>query len=189
MVDPDSDRVSRAPPYSGTASWSPAHSAYAPLTRFGRPFQTVPLCADFLKTPRGIPTRPFNPACLRFGLFRVRSPLLAESLLISFPALLRWFTSRSIAPPRCLPLRARCTPLSVRVTPFGYPRISGCLLLPAAFRGLPRPSSPSSSSRHPPQTSFRLTISPFSLPSLLSFNHLVRLLSPHPTYIYGDKGV
>ena len=28
-----------------------------------------------------------------------------------------------------------------RVAPFGYPRIAGCLLLPAAFRRLPRPSS------------------------------------------------
>ena len=33
-----------------------------------------------------------------FGLLPVRSPLLRESLLISVPALLRWFTSRSLAP-------------------------------------------------------------------------------------------
>ena len=32
-----------------------------------------------------------------------------------------------------------------RVTPFGHLRITGCLLLPAAFRSLPRPSSPDSS--------------------------------------------
>jgi hypothetical protein len=32
-----------------------------------------------------------------------------------------------------------------RVTPFGHPRITGCLLLPVAFRSLPRPSSPNSS--------------------------------------------
>jgi hypothetical protein len=32
-----------------------------------------------------------------------------------------------------------------RVTPFGNPRITGCLLLPVAFRSLPRPSSPDSS--------------------------------------------
>ena len=81
--------------------------------------------------------------------------------MISFPALLRWFTSRSLAPPRYLPSRARCTPLGVRVTPFGCLRISGRLLLPAAFRGLPRPSSPAGSFRHPPQTFLRLTISPF----------------------------
>ena len=34
----------------------------------------------------------------RFGLVRFRSPLLAESLLISVPGLLRWFTSPSMAP-------------------------------------------------------------------------------------------
>ena len=33
----------------------------------------------------------------------------------------------------------------MRVTPFGYPGIIGCLLLPPAFRSLPRPSSPSGS--------------------------------------------
>ena len=32
-----------------------------------------------------------------------------------------------------------------RVTPFGYLRFNGCLLLPAAFRSLPRPSSSNSS--------------------------------------------
>ena len=118
----------------------------------------------------GHPHAALQPCFSQFGLFRFRSPLLAESLLISFPALLRWFTSRSIAPPHCLPSRVRCTSLNVRVTPFGYSRISGCLLLPATFRGLPRPSSPSSPSRHPPQTYSRLTILPFSLPSLLLVN-------------------
>ena len=41
--------------------------------------------------------------------------------------------------------RARCTPRGVRVTPFGHPGINACVLLPPAFRGLPRPSS----LRHP----------------------------------------
>ena len=35
--------------------------------------------------------------------------------------------------------------LLCRVTPFGNPGITGCLLLPLAFRSLPRPSSPDSS--------------------------------------------
>ena len=33
-------------------------------------------------------------------------------------------------------------PSGCRVVPFGYPRITGRLRLPAAFRSLPRPSSP-----------------------------------------------
>jgi hypothetical protein len=32
--------------------------------------------------------------------------------------------------------------LAVRVSPFGYPRINGRSPLPAAFRSVPRPSSP-----------------------------------------------
>ena len=39
--------------------------------------------------------RPYNPV-KRFGLLRVRSPLLSESQLISFPGLLRWFSSPSM---------------------------------------------------------------------------------------------
>jgi hypothetical protein len=40
---------------------------------------------------------------------------------------------------------ARDRYLSSRVTPFGYLRFFGCVLLPAAFRSLSRPSSPRSS--------------------------------------------
>lgn len=46
-----------------------------------------------------------------------------------------------------------------RVTPFGNLRISGCLLLPAAFRSLPRPSSPDSSEAS--------TMNPYSLDHIL----------------------
>ena len=35
-----------------------------------------------------------------------------------------------------------CRASARRVPPFGHPRIHGCSRLPAAFRGLPRPSSP-----------------------------------------------
>ena len=44
----------------------------------------------------GHPHAALQPHLKRFGLLRVRSPLLAESLLISFPELLRWFTSLSL---------------------------------------------------------------------------------------------
>ncbi len=40
---------------------------------------------------------------------------------------------------------AQCMNHSMRVTPFGYLRIKGYVLLPAAFRSLSRPSSSSSS--------------------------------------------
>ena len=98
MVDPDSGRIPRVPPYSGTASRRLMRFAYGAFTLYGRPSQTVPLRTRFVQTPRVIPMRPYNPARMRFGLLRVRSPLLAESLLISFPVLLRWFTSHGMAP-------------------------------------------------------------------------------------------
>ena len=50
----------------------------------------------------------------------------------------------------------------VRVTPFGHPRISGCLLLPVAFRSLPRPSSPDSSKASPANSSSLDHITPAS---------------------------
>ena len=65
---------------------------------------------------RVIPVRPYNPGLIRFGLLPVRSPLLGESLLISFPALLRWFTSRSLAPPHYL-IHARGMYLAVHGLP------------------------------------------------------------------------
>ena len=61
--------------------------------------RTIPLRFGFLSNPPGHPRAALQPRFTRFGLFRFRSPLLTESLLISFPALLRWFTSRSLPPP------------------------------------------------------------------------------------------
>lgn len=76
---PDSDRITRVPSYSG---YSPSRSGfdYGTFTLFGVPSQTLllpslPLCKSY------------NPEkhAFRFGHFRVRSPLLAESRLITFP--------------------------------------------------------------------------------------------------------
>ena len=77
-----------------------------------------------------------------FRLFRVRSPLLTESLLISLPQGTEMFHfpwCRSEA----LCIQTPVTPhYRSRVTPFGNPRITVCLPLPEAYRSLPRPSSP-----------------------------------------------
>ena len=56
--------------------------AYRAITLYGRPFQTVLLP---VQVPWRSPTTPKGIASLRFGLFPVRSPLLRESRLISFP--------------------------------------------------------------------------------------------------------
>ena len=89
--------------------------------------------------------RPYNPARSGLGCVPVRSPLLRESLLISFPGLLRWFTSPSVALPSYFIQTMQCMNRFIRVTPFGNPRITGYVLLPAAFRSLSRPSSPAGS--------------------------------------------
>jgi hypothetical protein len=84
------------------------------------------------------PTTPPGPGPGRFGLFPVRSPLLGESLrCFLFLRVLRCFSS-----PRRPPVRPGGTASPCRVAPFGHPRIIGRLRLPAAFRSLPRPSSP-----------------------------------------------
>ena len=83
MVPPDSTGISRAPAYSGTQLALYSRFAYGTLTLSGPPFQarsaTLSMCRPLgPATPAG-----FDPH--RFGLFRVRSPLLAESRLISLP--------------------------------------------------------------------------------------------------------
>ena len=96
-----------------------------------------------------IQARPHNPlqatlaglAPEGFGLIRVRSPLLTESLLFSLPqgtemVHFPWFAS----PRLCVhPGMTEHDPR--RVSPFGNPRITACLQLPEAYRSLPRPSS------------------------------------------------
>ncbi len=80
MVPPSSNGISRAPPYSG--SCRPARLfVYVTFTLFRRSSHIVRLkLADGLCSPK--PHRNFSPW---FGLFRVRSPLLTESRLISLP--------------------------------------------------------------------------------------------------------
>ena len=119
---------------------------YRALTVYGRPFQVVRLTVLVCNSPALRPNRPYNPAvqARRFGLFRVRSPLLAESLLFSLPA------GTEMVHFPALPSPALCIQTGIRrhnppwVSPFGHPRIKARLQLPEAYRSLPRPSSTSS---------------------------------------------
>ena len=74
------------------------------------------------------------------GLIRVRSPLLAESLLLSFPPATEMFQFAGFA------AHGYGFTMGYRikrwVAPFGDPRINGRSPLPSAFRSVPRPSSP-----------------------------------------------
>ena len=120
----------------------------------------------FSSNSTGHPHAALQPRSRRFGLLRFRSPLLTESLLISFPRLLRWFTSSRLAPPHYF-IHAP----GAGISPCGLPHsvihgsqdMCSSPWLFAAYHDLPRLQAP----RHPPWTYFRLTIL-FLLPLLLS---------------------
>jgi hypothetical protein len=104
------------------------------------------------------PTTPREPKPSRFGLFRVRSPLLTESLIcFLFLRVLRWFTSPGLPLPayefsrgsRNLP----CEGLPHSEIPGSKP-VCGSPGLIAACHVLHRFSAP----RHPPSTLSSLTI-------------------------------
>jgi hypothetical protein len=78
----------------------------------------------------------------RFRLFPVRSPLLRESLLLSLPPGTEMVHFPGFASPALCVQAGNHTVSRCGVPPFGNPRITGCVLLPAAYRSLPRPSSP-----------------------------------------------
>ena len=101
---------------------------------------SIALCSSFtyhIEVPQ-----PRRNKFLRFRLFRFRSPLLTESILILFLRILRCFTSPRVAQP-VLCIQTGATPYERRqVSPFGNLRIKACVPLPEAYRSLLRPSSP-----------------------------------------------
>ena len=118
MVPPCSDRISRVPPYSRTVGGLLLRGYHA-------------LWPDFPDGSDYVPTAT--------GLVRVRSPLLTESRLMSFPPATEMFQFTGFA--------SHTYGFSVGypcgwVAPFGNPRIKACSRLPMAYRRVPRPSSP-----------------------------------------------
>ena len=98
---------------------------YGAVTRCGSPFQTLPV-----------------PQTHATGLFRVRSPLLTESRLMSVPPATEMFQFAGFASPP-YEFRRRYPGSSPGwVAPFGDPGITDRSHLPRAFRSVPRPSSP-----------------------------------------------
>ena len=124
MVPLCSGRITRVPPYSSSLTCSSFRvRGYHPL------WPDFPDCSTRTHT------------ITRTGLLRVRSPLLAESRLISVPPATEMFQFTGFA--------SHTYEFSVRYSrSCGFPHsdISGSKLvcqLPEAFRRLPRPSSPS----------------------------------------------
>ena len=95
MVLPGSHGVPRAPRYSGTGSATSAFG-YGTVTRCGGAFQLASPGLRGSQTP-ALQPRPDESG--RFGLIPVRSPLLGESRLISFPAGTEMFHFPALAPP------------------------------------------------------------------------------------------
>jgi hypothetical protein len=165
MVLVDSRGISRVPRYSGTC---PASQQGFCLPGSHRLWPIVPDRSTNLlvgNSPALRPDRPSNPGVQapRFGLFRVRSPLLAESLSCFLVLqVLRWFTSLS-----CLPPAYGFSGGFLAMTREGFPHsdIPGSKLvcssprLIAACHVLHRLLAP----RHPPYALSSLTIRNFEL--------------------------
>ena len=124
MVPLCSGRIARVPPYSLYSMRLPFHvRGYHPL------WPDFPDCS----------TKTY--AIMSTGLFRVRSPLLTESRLISIPPVTEMFQFTGFAPSTYLfSKRYRRSGGFPHSEIFGSKHICR---LPEAYRRLPRPSSPS----------------------------------------------
>jgi hypothetical protein len=154
MVLPNSHKAPRTPCYSGAHQASypgfrvrGCHALWPPVRR------VVPLAIRFVCSPKGLSpppreshdpqwTTPTGLASTRFRLFPFRSPLLRESLLLSVPPGTEMVHFPGSASSRLCVHRKDHTGSLCGVPPFGHRRITGCVLLPVAYRSLPRPSSP-----------------------------------------------
>ena len=142
MVLVDSHGISRVPRYSGTCRESADCRLRGchPLWPIVPDRSTNVLVGNSLALNQ---TGPTTPPCKHDGLgyVRVRSPLLAESLLFSFPPGTEMVHFPGLSSPGlCIqPGILRYEP--EWVAPFGNPRVKACLRLTEAYRSLPRPSS------------------------------------------------
>jgi hypothetical protein len=174
MVDPASHGVPRAPWYSGTLPGSPQIFTYGAFTLYGGSFQrpsAKQVISYFPTRPQPSPATPHNPDLAtpagltpdRVGLFRVRSPLLTESLLFSLPG-----GTEMVHFPPFASTELCIHPAMTGYCPAGLPHseisgskpVCGSPKLFAAYRVLLRLSAP----RHPPCTLSSLTKLEYSLP-------------------------
>ncbi len=134
MVYPDSGRVPRVPPYSGTYSppilisptgLSPSMDSFSNEVRLS-------IMVSFIVRP----TTPREPKFSWFGLFPLRSPLLRESLVISFPRGTKMFQLPRFALLTKYPLKRVGSP--IRKSP-DQSLLSGS---PRHIAAMLRPSSP-----------------------------------------------
>ena len=133
MVLADSGRIARVPPYLGAPLGLDPVSATGLSPSVARLSRRLAYKVSVLNA---VP-QPRTSFLGRFSLLRFRSPLLAESLLFSFPRGTEMFHfprfARSHLFVRC-DVRRHCPPW---VSPFGYRRIIAWLAAPRRFSQLP----------------------------------------------------
>ena len=135
MVPAPSHWIPRVPWYSGRRRL-PSSSAYGAFTLCGRPFQRR--SASFPVGSCGpLPRRASRTG---LGSSRFARRYSGNHFCFLFLRLLRCFSSPG-SPPCVMDWRMDDRSSSCRVSPFRYLRLSGYLLLPAAFRSLSRLSS------------------------------------------------
>ena len=149
-----------------TQGSSPFHSP----TPTGLSPATAPLSSGF-SFARGRLWRPYNPHPAVTGWVWANPLSLAATRGITIV-----FFSWGYLDVSVLPVRLRIAPdtwPSARwVAPFGYPRIDSCLPIPAAFRSLPRPSSPIG----PKASPVRPFLTPFRAPAGVQLRRMRRFV-------------
>ena len=150
MVLPDSRGISRVPHYLGIDWTGRSVFVYGAITLYGAPFQSASTNRRLCNCPPRLRPRLVHPATpdtqrpqaltrIGFGLIPVRSPLLGESLLLSFPRATKMFQFARL-PPTALCVQAEVASHYGRVvSQFGYPRVKGCLHLTGAISWLATP--------------------------------------------------
>ena len=133
MVLADSGRIARVPPYLGTPLGQDPVSATGlspSMARLSRRLAYKVLVLNAVPQPRRSFLR-------RFGLFRFRSPLLAESNFLYFPRGTKMFHFPRFARTRLWIQRAVRRHYPPWVSPFGHLRIKAWLAAPRSLSQLP----------------------------------------------------
>ena len=155
MVLPDSDRITRVPPYSGTRLAVQVF-AYGTITLYGHSFQSV-LIHNTTNVVVLQPQNCRNNSGLGYSAFARR--YLRNHSCFLLLRVLRCFSS-----PGSLPrLLGGDMSSTCRVAPFGHLRIISYVPIPAAFRSLSRPSSPPGAKASPIRPYLLLTQGTFCL--------------------------
>ena len=134
MVPPTSHKVPRVSWYSGYCRCVPVSNTRLSLSLAGFP-KTILLPSRSL-------LQSITPVCTHSGLgsFPFARRYSGNRCFFLFLRVLRCFSSPGSP---CMPMDSACSGrgLLCRVSPFRHPRLTGYLLLPAAFRSLSRLSS------------------------------------------------